>query len=424
MRRLRPWPILVALLLAIAGCTSDVSPPSASTSTEADQNEALSDASTDGGLPVQDDATPAEARYALQIVSLWVSHGDATLIFLPSGEIALVDTGQDFAVRELVLPFLERHGIRELDYLIVTHYDGDHASGKRDEGGRVYLGSPWDSRRIPVRTFWDYGSFHAGDRVNFGGTEMLVLNSAHENPSGGENHKSLSIHLTYEGFTYALGGDVYREQQERIMRDFPESFPVHVYRTNHHMHGSVSREYLVRSNPFLFVTSAEHAVYDRSAYTDDFAWSKTQLRNNGGRLIDSLLTLEDGNIVVSANEADDWTYETFAFDATIPELVQEGHVPNAPQDIPAPPANADLSTYPSCTSPSLSGSSFSYAYMPLDAPWGYMQRKEGDGISCRVRENASAQAYPLCETACAYASQTASDWGWCPGLEGFHCVTR
>src|SRR5688500_5800387 len=43
---------------------------------------------------------PNLREYGLKLVNLWVSHGDATLIFLPSGEIALVDTGQDFAVKE------------------------------------------------------------------------------------------------------------------------------------------------------------------------------------------------------------------------------------------------------------------------------------------------------------------------------------
>lgn len=383
--------------------------------------------------------------YDLQIVSLWVSHGDATLIFLPNGEVALVDTGQDFALRDYVLPFLERHGIQALDYLILTHYDGDHASGRIDVDGRVYLGSRWDStaRRVPVRTVWDYNTFRAGDHGNWGGVELLVLNSAHENPSGGENQKSLSLHLSYNGFAYALGGDIYREQQERILRDFPETFPVHVYRTNHHMHGSVSREYLVRSNPYLFITSAEEAVYQRSAYVDDLASAITELHETSDRHVESLLTLEHGNIVVAASGGGDWTYATFAHDARIgglgahrgrpPEPVtevveaqpehDEGEAPKEdPPETERPELVEHPPSYPVCTKPALAEPMFGYRYMPFDSEWGYMAHDYGAGVSCRRDENVSGTAYPVCHTACPEQAQEDVDWGWCANLGGFSCT--
>ncbi len=166
-------------------------------------------------------AGPSEdfSRYGLRILSLWVSHGDATLMRLPSGEIALIDSGQDFAVKDYLVPFLQQHGIKELDYFIVTHYHGDHYAGKIEKDGKVYVGYRYDeaSPRIPVKHFWDNRTFRRGDEFNWGGTRMFILNSAYTNEwSDDENHRSLSFRMEYKGFTYALGGDIYAQEQERI----------------------------------------------------------------------------------------------------------------------------------------------------------------------------------------------------------------
>ncbi len=249
--------------------------------------------------------------FGLKVVNLWVSHGDATLIFLPTGEIALVDTGQDFAVKEFLMPFLAQHGIESLDYLILTHYHGDHIAGKIEKDGKTYLGYRWDdnAKRIPVKNFWDNRTFHSGDVLNWGGTKLSVLNSAYDYPiSEDENERSLSLIIDYNGFRYGIGGDIYARQQERIMQDQPEEVRVHVYRTNHHLHGSVSEQYLKSADPFLFITSAQEAVYEREAYTVNFRNAVGELRQKKARFIESLLTLENGNVLVWANNENSWGY--------------------------------------------------------------------------------------------------------------------
>lgn len=269
-------------------------------------------------------ATPLDfSRYGLKIVSLWVSHGDATLIYLPNGEIALVDTGQDFAVKDYLVPFLQQHGIKQLDYFIVTHYHGDHYAGKIDKDGQTFVGYRYDDQapRIPVKTFWDYSSFHRGDQRNWGGTKLFILNSLYSNEwSTDENDKSLSLRIEWNGFTYALGGDIYANEQDRILNDFPDQVRVHVYRTNHHMHGSSSWNYLKMADPVLFVTSAENAVYQRDAYTKVLAGVIADLKQGGHRFQESVLTLEKGNVVIGANSDQDWTYACRPSGQYIPAL--------------------------------------------------------------------------------------------------------
>ncbi|MCU0691865.1 MAG: MBL fold metallo-hydrolase [Polyangiaceae bacterium] len=261
-------------------------------------------------------------KAALKIVSLWVNHGDATVLFLPSGQVALVDTGKTFAVRDFLLPFLKRQGIAQLDYLIITHYHDDHVGGLIKQQDKVYVGDPGGpvDTRVPAKTFWDYNTFKAGDSADLGGVDMFVLNSAHENAQSGENQKSLSFRLERDGFVFTLGADIYAEQQDRILRDYPTKVRCHVYRTNHHMLGSVSRRYLIASDPYVFITSAQEAVYEHDAYTVEFKAAIDYLRDNNKRFIEDLLTLEDGNIFVWANSTDDWGYSKHASGKLIPDF--------------------------------------------------------------------------------------------------------
>ncbi|MFW7379659.1 MAG: ComEC/Rec2 family competence protein [Oligoflexus sp.] len=253
---------------------------------------------------------PHYSDYSLKILSLWVSHGDATLIWLPNGEIALVDTGQHFAVKDYLMPFLEQHNIEYIDHLIITHYHGDHMAGMLEEKGKKYVGYFYDpqSKRIPVGKFWDYRSFYAGEELEIGGANFKILNSYYGNEPYGENGQSLSFVIEYRGFRYGLGGDIYADQQNRILQNFPDDVRVHVYQTNHHMHGSVSKDYLRKSDPYLFITSAEQTVYERTAYTEDLMGVVDELKGKKARFLESLLTLEHGNILIWANHQDDWNY--------------------------------------------------------------------------------------------------------------------
>jgi beta-lactamase superfamily II metal-dependent hydrolase len=334
---------LVALVTAFAGCSAGTvggEPPN--TDPPGDESPSLPGAEPpDGTQPPGDSNQPPGTRrvpgtarcesgaaaadlaaFPLRIVSISVSHGDATLLVLPSGELALIDTGQWFAIEDYVLPFFEQHQIDKLDYLIVTHYHGDHSTGKIDTANGVFLGVP-DRPVIPVRTFWDYNSFRRGDVLDFGGTTLTILNSANESPNEGENEKSLSLRLEYNGFVYSLGGDIYADQQNEILATLgEETVRSHVYRTNHHLHGSVSKEYLEATDAVLFVTSAEQAVYERDAYTVDFKQVTERLAQpqKAARFLESTLTHEDGNVALGASGADSWDYSCFAVGTAIPGL--------------------------------------------------------------------------------------------------------
>ncbi len=256
------------------------------------------------------DSVRGEAsRHRLKIVCLDVNHGDATLIFFPSGRVALVDSGKAAWCRRRVIPFLEHHRVGELSYLITTHYHEDHV-GERDRLIRDFL----------VKQVWDYRSFKAGDELELEGTRLLVLNA--HGDSEDENDRSLAFRLELDGFSYTHGADLYADGQRRVLTRFPDRVRTHVYRANHHLHGSFSEEHLLRADPCLVVISAEEAVYQRVAFTRDFQRAVAALKATGGRLREVCLTLEKGNVVVFANSADDWGYSSYA-----PNIILAGLYP-------------------------------------------------------------------------------------------------
>jgi beta-lactamase superfamily II metal-dependent hydrolase len=246
----------------------------------------------------------------LKIVCLDVSHGDSTFIMFPNGKTALIDSGQNFAANQYVIPFLRRHNINKLDYYVATHYHGDHVG----EMEKI-------KREFNVGKVWDYNTFATGTSTRWEGLEFDILNSATDGPPN-SNEQSLAFRLVHNGFVFGHGGDIYGVNQQNIMQKYPDKVRNHVYRTNHHMHGSVDYNYLVKTDPYLFVTSAEKSVYDRMDYKVNFLNAVNTLKSSG-RLEKSLITLEAGHIYIEASggERNQWSYTTFNNrDAVMPGL--------------------------------------------------------------------------------------------------------
>lgn len=72
-------------------------------------------------------------KQSASIYVLDVGQGDSIFLQLPDGKNILVDCGMKFgnsdAGERAIVPFLERRGVRTLDYLIMTHLHSDHIGG-------------------------------------------------------------------------------------------------------------------------------------------------------------------------------------------------------------------------------------------------------------------------------------------------------
>jgi competence protein ComEC len=111
-------------------------------------------------------AVVAQPEKPLDIQFIDVEGGQATLIVSPSGESLLVDTGYPgFNGRDAdrIAAAVKQAGLSRIDYLIITHYHGDHVGG----AGAL-------AARVPIRTFVDHGpTVEQGDRPAALYTEYL-----------------------------------------------------------------------------------------------------------------------------------------------------------------------------------------------------------------------------------------------------------
>jgi beta-lactamase superfamily II metal-dependent hydrolase len=189
----------------------------------------------------------------LQIYAVDVEGGQATLIVSPSGQSLLIDTGwPGFNGRDAdrIVATAKLAGIKQLDYVLITHYHRDHVGGV-----------PQLADRIHIRTFVDHGPnlqdvkepredyaaylkvvanarrmiVKPGDTIPIKGITVQVLSSAGEhitNPlpgaggansycgsdpeppdDPGENARSLGTLITYKDFRFIDLGDLTRKKE-------------------------------------------------------------------------------------------------------------------------------------------------------------------------------------------------------------------
>ena len=204
-----------------------------------------------------------------RLVALDVGEGQAILIQRGEHGI-LVDTGHVGKAR-LVLDRLASLGVRQLDYLILTHLHPDHASGYfrlREAWPNtpvLFNGHPISGLVQPDVTRWVYealitdpllGVIGAGEKIQWRGVQLEVLW-----PDGFENRNlnrhSLVIRLDYQEHTALIMGDA-GKLAERVLMERPNKLPsnVDVLVVGHHGASDVADEsFLRRLNPRLAIIS-------------------------------------------------------------------------------------------------------------------------------------------------------------------------
>lgn len=78
----------------------------------------------------------------LNIFYFYVGEADCTLI-MNKGQVMLIDAGED-TDGELIVQFLKKIEVQQIDYLVATHSDDDHIGGMKDivnsfQIGKLYI---------------------------------------------------------------------------------------------------------------------------------------------------------------------------------------------------------------------------------------------------------------------------------------------
>src|SRR3954463_12448185 len=82
---------------------------------------------------------PPWSAGTLDIHQLSTGEGNAALIVMPDGTSLLLDAGAagDHRAGDRIADYLQQRGVARLDYVLLTHYHGDHIGGVFDVAGRL-----------------------------------------------------------------------------------------------------------------------------------------------------------------------------------------------------------------------------------------------------------------------------------------------
>jgi len=226
------------------------------------------------GLLATPNAAVAQNRGSLDIFVLDTEGGEAVLYIAPTGEAMLFDTGraENF---DRILALIEQENVQVLDYVIVSHYHGDH------------VGSAASLPQLPVRNirqFLDHGPYttelqpnqrapferylalrniakarraEPGEKLSFGAVEVFIVASSGERiseplPGAGrpnplcrnhapkvdlravENDEAVSVVVRYGNFSFLELSDMIWNHEQRVVCPNNLLGTVDVYHTSGH----------------------------------------------------------------------------------------------------------------------------------------------------------------------------------------------
>jgi beta-lactamase superfamily II metal-dependent hydrolase len=218
----------------------------------------------------------------LQIHHIDVGQGDGAVLISPNGQVVLFDMGEDMKRKECqtAIAYLDQLGIKQIDYLFVSHYHFDHigcipAVLKRfplvkdayDRGDK-YNGTTFDNYVAAVGSHRKTGTLGTRVQLDQGSASPVTLTvvtvngdsrNGHVNTSN-ENDLSLSVVVTFGAFREEIGGDLsgdntnmYQDVETPVAKDVGL---IDVYKVHHHCSShSTNDAWLAATKPTIGVIS-------------------------------------------------------------------------------------------------------------------------------------------------------------------------
>jgi beta-lactamase superfamily II metal-dependent hydrolase len=211
----------------------------------------------------------------LHIFAIDVEGGKSTLYVSPSGESMLVDTGyagHDNRDANRIVAAATAAGLKRIDYLVITHYHGDHAGGVPQLTARIPIGRIYDrgddiettnpktqavfAPYAQLREKYPHQTVKPGDTIPIKSLQVTVVaasgysiakplpGAGQANPlcadyqplpsDPGENARSIGMIITFGNLRISDLGDLSWNKEHKLACPVNKLGPVDLYMTTHH----------------------------------------------------------------------------------------------------------------------------------------------------------------------------------------------
>src|SRR5690606_37320624 len=135
----------------------------------------------------------------------------------------------------VVVPNLEKMGIRHLDYLLISHGDSDHAGGLDSLLASLSVGALVSGEPARLGSTSDAETCHEGQVFQWEGATAHVLWPPHDLPrSYVANRRSCVLQVQAHGWRMLLTGDIDADIERRLVRRYGEELRADVLVLAHH----------------------------------------------------------------------------------------------------------------------------------------------------------------------------------------------
>lgn len=306
-------------------------------------------------------AAPAKSHAPLRIYFIDVEGGQSTLIVTPAKQAILIDTG--FAGgrdADRIVQAAKAGGIKQIDYVLITHYHADHVGGVADllqkikVGAFVDHGENREDAEGPKKNYTNYVAAIAhsprmvlrpGQGVPLKGITLQVVAAAgdpitdplpgageanlycsSEKPApddASENSRSLGVLITYGKFRFLDLGDLTEKKELELVCPNNLLGRVDLYLATHHGGHPDNPQALVRVlHPRVAVINngphkggspeAWQIIHDSLGLADiwqlHYSIDNDKQHNSSDNLIANIDENSDGHFIeVSIEPNSDWT---------------------------------------------------------------------------------------------------------------------
>ena len=221
----------------------------------------------------------------LEITAFDVGNADAFMLKTPDNKYMMIDTGKSgydggkSQAEILVLKYFKDYGIKNLDNVIITHFDNDHSGGAKDiinslKIDQIYVNNQKDKSAMARDIF--YAAKKRGTKVIEAENNQMVYDNSNikitnfilKDISGiGDNESSIITLVKYNDFSMLFTGDAGVEALNKLKPQLPQN--ITILKVGHHGASGVINKDLAEyfSPKYSIISTGENKFGHPSIYT-------------------------------------------------------------------------------------------------------------------------------------------------------------